>query len=83
MSVYQRMLVAEEIQDACNPIAVCGTLQKMAKEITQEQDMTAIPADPAFIAVLDKLNDMVGRPGINSISNAHRACQLASESISA
>jgi hypothetical protein len=79
----KRMSVAYQIQDACNPIAIANTLVSMAREITKEQGMSALAADPAFIIVLDKLNDLAGRPSEEYVCRCMNACAEASEGVSA
>ena len=69
-----RLKTAYQVQDACNPVAICGLLQRMASEITQETGMSAIKHDQGFLAVLDKLLDLLERPGPGDLDNALRVC---------
>ena len=69
---YKRAL---EIQDACNLTAVAGVFHEICLEVLREGRGTdSVCKDPAVLMVLDKMNDLVGRPDVAEYNKIYCAC---------
>lgn len=74
MNRYQEAI---DIQDACNPVAVAGVLQKQMVSVLRERQSTAaIREDAAVRLLLYKLMDMFyEHPEPGDFSVAYQRCQ--------
>jgi len=72
-----------DIQDACNFVPVCRELIIAIDDLKSIGIAhEAIPKHPAVIIMVDKINDMIGRPkmGSDRILNAFKYCREMKES---
>jgi hypothetical protein len=75
-----RFKTALDIQDACNLTAVVGVLHKMCLEVLHESQSTIqVTKDPAIIIMVDKINDLLGRPDFYDVGKAWTACHTQSQ----
>jgi hypothetical protein len=63
----------QEVQNACNPVAVAGFLHQVARQLTLREDTNQIARHPEFRAVLLKLCDMAG---VTDIQQAYQDSTL-------
>jgi hypothetical protein len=67
---------ATEIQDASNLTAVVNTLASICERVLHdEKSTTAVRKNSAVIAIVDKINDLLGRPGSIDINKAFEDCE--------
>jgi len=70
---YQKAL---QVQDACNLTAVAGLFHEVCLEVLREGRGTDAPCkDPAVLMILDKINDLVGRPEDAEYNKAFCDCE--------
>ena len=65
-----------QIQDACNFMPVCAELLNVLvnlKEAGVNHQM--LPTHPAVIILVDKINDMMGRPDLDTVMRAFAVCR--------
>lgn len=76
-----RFKTALDIQDACNLTAVAGVFHKMCLEVLREKNhgTDAPTKDPAILWVLDKMNDLCGRPASETMSKSYDVCLTKSK----
>jgi hypothetical protein len=75
-----RFKTALDIQDACNLTALAGVFHKMCLEVLHESQSTIqVTKDPAIIIMVDKINDLLGRPDFDAIGKAWTACHTQSQ----
>jgi hypothetical protein len=75
-----RFKTALDIQDACNLTAVVGTFHKMCLEVLHESQSTVqVTKDPAIIIMVDKINDLLGRPDFDAVGKAWEECYKKSQ----
>jgi hypothetical protein len=75
-----RFKTALDIQDACNLTAVVGVLHKTCLEVLEETHSTrAVAQDPAIIWMVDKINDLIGRPDCKEMTDAYLTCHEKAE----
>jgi len=64
------------VQDACNLSGVAHSLAEMCSFLwKQGLETEAIKKHPAVILVVDKMNDLVGRPDFDAYAEAYKACR--------
>jgi hypothetical protein len=67
---------AVDIQDASNLTAVVNTLASICEKVLHDEGGTDAPrSNPAVIAIVDKINDLLGRPGSTEINKAFEECE--------
>jgi hypothetical protein len=72
------MTTCYDIQDACNfsLYTVCRELSRTLEDLRIAGiDHYKLKDHPAVIILVDKINDMMGRPDINTILNAFQECR--------
>jgi hypothetical protein len=70
-----RFQTAMQIQDAVNLVAVAGEFHRMCIEVLEETHSTdAVKRDAAILWMIDKINDLVGRPDCQALSTAYDVC---------
>ena len=67
---------AVDIQDAVNLTAVVNTLASICERVMKDEGGTNAPREnPAVIAIVDKINDLLGRPDSTDINKAFDECE--------
>lgn len=75
-----RFKTALDIQDACNLTALAGVFHKMCLEVLHESKSTIeVTKDPAVIIMVDKINDLLGRPDFDAVGKAYDECHKKSQ----
>lgn len=75
-----RFKLALEVQDACNITAVAALFHSVCQEVLHEtRDTAAVAKDPAVLWILDKMNDLTGRPETVEMDRAYLICHERSQ----
>lgn len=67
---------ALDLQDGVNLLAISNTLFRVCKELSKRGEGTdAIRKHPAVTVILDKMNDLNGRPDFSALNKAFEVCE--------
>jgi hypothetical protein len=69
-AAYNRFLVADQIQDACNPIAVARELVRVIHAASNDPTCNGtdyLRSDAAIVAVIDKLRSLMRKDAADAL----------------